>query len=567
MIPGCTELLPEDCGQSSGLRYQRLRAPDQDGEALVVPPFACVGELLARNLARRGERAVNILGLSLDELATAARREALAAARQYTFAYRAASPALAEGSPERIIAAGHQPELFHPGVWFKNFALSDLARIHQATPLNLVIDSDDARHVDINVPGGSVEQPVIRPISLDDPDPAALPFEERGIRNPERFRAFAQAVSDHLRPFVPDPLLRDFWPQAIERAEATGNLGAALAQARHLLEAELGLQTLELPQSLVCETDSFRRFAGHLICEAAQFAEAHNAALGAYRKINRVRSQAHPVPDLEQVDAWTETPFWIWSAEHPQRRSLYVSRQGSQLLLSNRDQIEFQLELGSAGEPDGDHVVAQLAELASRGIKLRTKALTTTMWARLALSDLFLHGIGGAKYDQLNDEIIRRFWGVDPPRFLTVSATFRLPITGWDEQSAAAWDENHVDENSLRGLKRELRELEFQPERHLSSGSANALEARALIAEKLQLITLSPPPGQDSKTRFARLAEINKQLRVHVAEKRSLLEEQLAHSRTQVRARRMLRSREFSFCLFPLDKIRGFLLEIRPDEP
>ena len=33
-----------------------------------------------------------------------------------------------------IFLAGHQPELFHPGVWFKNFALGALARRHGARP-------------------------------------------------------------------------------------------------------------------------------------------------------------------------------------------------------------------------------------------------------------------------------------------------------------------------------------------------------------------------------------------------------------------------------------------------
>ena len=46
---------------------------------------------------------------------------------------------------------------------------------------------------------------------------------------------------------------------------------------------------------------------------------------------------------------------------------------------------------------------SRLAELSSRGIKLRTRALTTTLFARLVLSDMFLHGIGGAKYDQVTD--------------------------------------------------------------------------------------------------------------------------------------------------------------------
>ena len=50
------------------------------------------------------------------------------------------------------------------------------------------------------------------------------------------------------------------------------------------------------------------------------------------------------------------------------------------------------------------------------------------MFARLFLCDLFIHGIGGAKYDQMTDAIIERFFGFAPPDYLTVTATAKLPI-------------------------------------------------------------------------------------------------------------------------------------------
>ena len=53
-------------------------------------------------------------------------------------------------------------------------------------------------------------------------------------------------------------------------------------------------------------------------------------------------------------------------------------------------------------------------------------ALVTTLFARLVLSDLFIHGIGGAKYDQLTDELIRSFFGLAPPDYLVISATLHL---------------------------------------------------------------------------------------------------------------------------------------------
>ena len=51
------------------------------------------------------------------------------------------------------------------------------------------------------------------------------------------------------------------------------------------------------------------------------------------------------------------------------------------------------------------------ATCPAAGIRLRTRALTTTMFARFLLGDLFVHGIGGAKYDELGDEIARGFFG------------------------------------------------------------------------------------------------------------------------------------------------------------
>ena len=50
------------------------------------------------------------------------------------------------------------------------------------------------------------------------------------------------------------------------------------------------------------------------------------------------------------------------------------------------------------------------------------------MYARLFLCDLFIHGIGGGKYDEVTDNIIRRYYGVEPPAYLVLSATLHLPL-------------------------------------------------------------------------------------------------------------------------------------------
>jgi len=62
----------------------------------------------------------------------------------------------------------------------------------------------------------------------------------------------------------------------------------------------------------------------------------------------------------------------------------------------------------------------QFAKLATGPIAIRPRALVTTMFCRMVLSDIFIHGIGGAKYDQLTDSIAGQFFGAAPPEFMTI---------------------------------------------------------------------------------------------------------------------------------------------------
>ena len=81
-----------------------------------------------------------------------------------------------------------------------------------------------------------------------------------------------------------------------------------------------------------------------------------------------------------------------------------------ELRIDGEDEVLIELPL----TPDGEAccAVERLRELPAGSIRLRTRALTTTMFSRFLLGDLFIHGIGGAKYDELGDEIARRFFGI-----------------------------------------------------------------------------------------------------------------------------------------------------------
>ena len=192
----------------------------------------------------------------------------VAAALSYTRSYRDVPDPPTE--PAALLLAGHQPELFHPGVWLKNFVLGELARRHDGMAINLVIDSDTIKSSSLRVPGGTVERPTVEGVPFDRRS-EEIPFQARAILDRDLFASFGAASAKRLAPFVPDPILREFWPLAVECSRRTGNLGQCLSQARHQWEGRWGLNTLELPQSAVCNLAAFHRLTAHLTAHLPRF--------------------------------------------------------------------------------------------------------------------------------------------------------------------------------------------------------------------------------------------------------------------------------------------------------
>ncbi|OYV85076.1 MAG: hypothetical protein B7Z73_14265, partial [Planctomycetia bacterium 21-64-5] len=351
----------------SALAHQRLRAPRGDREVLAIPPMQSVGALLA-TVDRSARCDYDVQGRSLCDLSSLARRELLASAQHYTSTYRDV-PAIEAG--DRILLAGHQPQLFHPGVWFKNFALAALARSSQATAVNLVIDTDTLKDTTLRVPGGSVDEPVARLIPFDDAT-GEVPFARRSIRNRRVFEGFGRTAADWLRPLIDQPLLDAFWPKVVARSRETSNLGECLSQARHRLEGEWGNATLELPQSRVCRFESFHWFVAHVLAHLPRFVTVYNEVVVTYRQLHGIRSANHPVPDLTREGDWLEAPFWLASDERSDRRHLFARRRGHEMVLSDRYGLEVAVPL--AAERDADGAVEALAKLAEQGLQLQTRA-------------------------------------------------------------------------------------------------------------------------------------------------------------------------------------------------
>jgi hypothetical protein len=558
---------------------RKLRAPREDGGVLIDPAWPQLPATVAANVAERTGWKFSLAGETIERFADSARVELVSSATAYTREYRDVDLSAAAGRSRRqapglieettalhsplpiphspLVLAGHQPELFHPGVWAKNFALSGLAKAIEGTAINLVIDGDTLKAASLRVPTGTLHAPQVENVPFD---AAAdeIPYEERRVLDAAMFASFGSHAGETLRPLLADPLLESFWPEVVRQAGACGKLGLAMARARHKLEGAWGLETLELPQSHVCDSRQFRRFVGHLLSELTRFVEAHNGELGIYKRRENIRSANHPVPALERDGDWLEAPLWLWTAEQPRRRHVFARRVGREVELTDRGAVTLKLPLADGRHDD---FAAALDEAARRGIRLRSRALLTTMYARVVLSDLFIHGIGGGKYDELTDAIMGRFFGIHPPGFAVVTATRRLPIV--DGSGRPAVDMlSTAEEAAARHHQWELR---HHPERFLDlaeiPSAADRATAEAAVVEKRRWVAAEPTP-ETARIRCQAIRTANETLRPFVSRELQKSREIASDSHAKSRSAELLGSREYSAFLFPEKDLRDFLLAI-----
>lgn len=547
----------------------RIRVPRENGTFLIHPEPAAILrhiEDLGNSPELAGSAECRILNCGLTEFRAAARSEVIVAALQWTSDLLGWPVEVASSAP--LIMTGHQPELFHPGVFAKNIATSQLVSQANGVGLDLVVDNDLMASTQIRIPVGDRDNPGISTIDFDTARPP-VPWEEARVADWSLLATFADRVSAAMRHWNIEPLVAEFWPKVVATAaeRSVDGQGALLAECltagRASLEHEWGLGNLELPISRLCETEAFRSFVAHILLHADEFRRVYNQVLSEYRLVNRIRSSSHPVPELELQNGWCETPFWIWQSDNPARGRLFVRRVGETLELAtapNSSSLVYSLTLRS--DATADEATAALERLSKAGLRIRTRALTTTLFTRLCLCDLFVHGIGGAKYDAMTDRIALRFFGVGLPEYLTLSATEWLPIG--EPHSATPSD--------VSRLSQMLRELQQNPQRHL--GPDIPADAQALVVEKASLINQQNAARHNEAThetssngnkRYRRFPEINKQLSKHTEVQQRRIREELAHVEQRLAANQTLMSREFSFCLYSGSTIQCMINRLRGD--
>jgi hypothetical protein len=532
---------------------------------LAQPALAEADAIIAQNRASLNAWRYDFQGRSAERLRAMCRSAMLQAARAYVGAEERSGragqsnqgqthePKPADSDATPLIVTGHQPELFHPGVWVKNFASYELARRHDGVSLHLIVDNDSVKKTTVRVPAGTLEDPTVVHLPFDRWR-GEIPYEEYEIADKQLFSDFGDRVVSIMEPFGFRPLAATFWQKACTSCGEASRLGECLARARRWQENEWGCRNLELPVSRLCETEGFLWFAAHVLAQISRFRNAYNQALAQYRHQNRIRSRNHPVPSLGHDGDWQESPFWVWSARMPRRRQLFVRQAERTMILTDRE--GWTQELPLSADREACCAVEVLASLPQRGIKIRTRALTTTIFSRLCLGDLFIHGLGGARYDELTDQIIQQFFGVTPPQFLVITGTLRLPMPprpGTIEK--------------LHELHRLYRDLTYNPDRFWDGTDGNCVGASEMVERKRQLINLSPTSPSERRHRFEEIRHINGELQPCVSDRKEETTRKLNEMKSDIAANSILRARDWPFIAYPAERLQSLNRMARLDPP
>jgi len=439
------------------LNFSRLGTPAEHGDVLIEPPPQHLAELAHANAALINSYGFRVNGRDISEI----RRDVRSS--------------LCESHQGPLVMTGHQPDFIHAGVWAKHVVASNLADQLGGKAVNLIVDSDAPRAIVLHVPvvDGTEVRAELRFYGEIVHGAAFEGIAALDLATRSRLAADAQRLMGEAR--FHESCLVDYF-SGLKTATASDWVDQMVFARRHVEEA-FGIEMVERRVSRVWGGE----FLTSMILDAERFSFCYNEALSDYRKRYKVRSGRRPIPDLARRGSSFELPVWVYLQGKPRRRLFVECSQGKCSFFADE---EFIGEASEAALRSPDQ--AQGALSAMSGYVLRPRALSLTMWARMFVGDLFVHGIGGAKYDRITDELIRRYYGVQPPAMACVSATLcAAPTPGVSPALRASVPNRRAGRSLATDARRCIRDIRYNPQRYVTATA----QTRALLDRRAQAVS------------------------------------------------------------------------------
>jgi hypothetical protein len=329
------------------------------------------------------------------------------------------------GRTTPVIATGHQPTLWHPGILAKDIAADAFAQHVGGSAMHVVVEHNTIEPLAIDFPtqrvkelssqslvfGDTTESAILPPNRLPPIDPASIQRAIRGVG-----RAAVQITRAGL-----DQVIEAF-AQQVDPPNRSVQVSEVIATLKRDC---LNQPMHRLPTSQFVT----QGFIERLLADPVGCVRAYNRAALAYPEAG--------IRPLYLGRDVVEAP--LWAQGEGASTPVFVDLGGSKQPLI--------FTQGQALDLTGNGAIQNL----------RPRAITLSAIMRSELCDLFIHGTGGGVYDQVTE----RWWhdwtgeGLAPKAVVSadVYLPFDVPTATPGEHTRAQWFSHHLPHNVDRYAK------------------------------------------------------------------------------------------------------------------
>jgi hypothetical protein len=381
--------------------YPDWKAPAEDGKILIWPePHEIIAQTHANQRALSSASDVRISRIPLNELR------------------RLQRAALDHDDARPLVATGHQTELIHAGVWVKHVLINTAAKELEGGAIQFAVDTDSPKHLTLRWPGERM------PITDDARITTAAWSGLLDAPSPTHLAKIADHFLDAAHHWNYQPVLPAVISSLRPETSAAGKLSPAIVDANLALDHSLGLEHRAMLVSPILLGEPYLAFVHHVMNDADAFAHVYNGALAEFRRAHKTKSPTRPMPDLFVSSESIEAPFWLDNLATGERSRPSVFRSDGGFVLELLSGDEFVFDRNASGLTAASKLDEWLRDTQHR---LSPRALTLTTFIRMLIADNFVHGIGGGRYDQVSDAIIRDYFKLEPPAFAVTTGTLYFP--------------------------------------------------------------------------------------------------------------------------------------------
>lgn len=424
------------------------------------------------------------------------------------------------GRTAPVIATGHQPTLWHPGILAKDLALGVFTQHNACSMIHVVVDHNPIGPLTLAIPARQNDELFSRRLRLQQISQAEpLPPNRLPPIPTSAIERVLNEVQGDTSGFIRDGLAR-----IVRAYRQTGGKPSLATQATSVLgrlkSPHLGQHQGAWSTSQVLTL----HFLDRLLADPVACVRCYNRATIAYpgagiRPLYAGRDVVE-VP-LWAQDATTCTPVYIDLGDS-RRPQLFTTAHNAHLDLT------------------GDNAVAYL----------RPRAVTLSAVMRSQHCDLFVHGAGGGVYDQVTERWWQDWTGEDLAPKAVVSADvylpFDVPVATQAQRAHAQWLSHHLPHNLDRLVD-----------------SRDSAEAR-LRREKRALLD-HMHDDRDKRRRskaFKRIHAINAELRSRHTRALEEAARRLQDARVGVRNAAIASRRDWFFALYPDTQLQALRQQI-----